>query len=148
MNPSTPQFGSNPLPPLKVGESRNGVTVKPGFDSPGYKAPKATGTSWTTTQTGPFGPDRMFQQPLPINSSKGGAGDSEYARGKGKTGAGSTIDLPPSGRPKPGQGIKVTGTDGKPTVIGGPKGALGGSGMRGPINFGGGGGLMGLGKIK
>ncbi len=128
MNPSQPQFGSNPLPPLKVGESRNGVTVKPGFSDPNWKAPGATGTSWTIPPSGPFGPDKMVQQPLPINSSKGGAGDSKYARGKGKTGAGSTIDIPPSGRPKAGQS--------------GPKG---GGGMRGPLSIGGGGAF---GKIR
>jgi len=126
MNTSQSQF-QNILPPLKVGESRNGVTVKPGFDKPNWKAPGSTGTSWTTPPSGPFGPDKMTQQPLPINSSKGGAGDSEYARGKGKTGAGSTIDIPPSGRPKAGQS--------------GPKAPIGGFGMRG--GFGGGGGIFG-----
>jgi hypothetical protein len=141
MNPSQPQFGSNPLPPLKVGESRNGVTVKPGFSDPNWKAPTG-GKSWETPLTPPHG-DRITQRPLPINSSRGGTETSRYAEGRGYS-FGEPFTTPPSGRPKPGQGVKVTGTDGKPTVIGGPKGALGGGGLRGgPL---GGGGAFG--KIK
>jgi hypothetical protein len=87
-------------------------------------------SGWESRPTGAFGNDKMVRQPLPINSSKGGAGDSQYARGKGTTGAGTPIDIPPSGRPKPGQsGPKLSG------------------GMRGgPLNLGGSGGAFG--KIK
>jgi hypothetical protein len=103
MEPTTPQF--------RIGPS-------------GAFGPTSTNSSWDPRPSGPFGPDKMVQQPLPVNSSKGGASDSKYARGKGTTGAGSPIDLPPSGRPKPGMGGV----------------------MRGPISLGGGGGAFG--KIK
>lgn len=102
MEPTTPQFRVGPA----------------GSFGPAHS------TGWDPRPSGPFGPDKMVQQPLPVNSSKGGASDSKYARGKGTTGAGSPIDLPPSGRPKPGLG----------------------GGMRGPISLGGGGGAFG--KIK
>ena len=109
MEPTTPQF--------RIGPS--------GAFGPTHS------TGWDARPTGAFGNDKMVRQPLPINSSKGGAGDSKYARGKGTTGAGSPIDIPPSGRPKAGQS--------------GPKGSMGGGGMRGPLNIGGGGAF---GKIR
>jgi hypothetical protein len=124
MNPTSPQFNE-------------GVKVVPGGSAP-ERAPKAKS---------PF-PDfyRVVTPPLPINASKGGAADSKYAKGEQMGGKGGMMEtLKPIGRPEPGQGAKILGTHS--AKIGGPKGALGGSGMRGgPLNLGGSGGAFG--KIK
>ncbi len=121
MNPSTPQFNE-------------GVRVVPGGTAPAPSAPKAN----------PY-PDyyRVVTPPLPINSARGGTETSKYAKGEQMGGKGGMMEtLKPIPRPEPGQGAKVIGTHSM--KIGGPKGALGGGGLRGgPLGSGG-----AFGKIK
>lgn len=141
MKPSQPQFGSNPLPPLKVGESRNGVTVKPGFDSPNWKAPTG-GKSWEIPKNAQG--ERITQRPLPINASTGGTESSRYAQGTGIGFGGENFTTPPSGRPNPNTAAKPTTTPQKaPGRIASFFGGRGGGGLGGVL---GGGGAFG--KIK
>jgi hypothetical protein len=138
MNPSQPQFGSNPLPPLKVGESRNGVTIKPGFDSPSWKAPTG-GASWELPKNAQG--ERITQRPLPINASTGGAASSRYAQGTGIGFGGENFTTPPIGRPDPNQGTTVARpakpagptAPKTPRIRGGFGGILGGGGAFGKI---------------
>ncbi|CAB4147894.1 hypothetical protein UFOVP696_114 [uncultured Caudovirales phage] len=125
MNPTSPQFNE-------------GVRPIPGGSQP----------TTPSSARAPMFPDfyRVVTPPLPINASKGGAADSKYAKGEQMGGKGGMMEtLKPIPRPEPGQGAKVIGTHSM--KIGGPKGALGGGGMRGgPLNIGGSGGAFG--KIK
>jgi hypothetical protein len=121
MNPSTPQFNE-------------GVKPIPGGSQP---------TTPSSARV-PY-PDyyKVMTPPLPINSARGGTETSKYAQGERMAGKGEASErMKPVPRPEPGQGAKVIGTHSM--KIGGPKGALGGGGLRGgPL---GGGGAFG--KIK